>query len=203
MLGAYEKMTVAASLVGAFAGGAAAGPLGVSVGAKSGALLVAAGAGICGAAQHCYAHGLPVASMGSSLSNMGAGLLSSVSRRDPKAPASAQQGSIDPALHTGQPTGGVLAARGDDADVTCMDRVSGAPASSSAEVATKAMQPASIWFPTLSGLGSSLRPRTDGKSAADVSKEPQATSGSTDSLPTSSSASQQLTPRRSQDADHT
>ncbi|KAK9917239.1 hypothetical protein WJX75_002197 [Coccomyxa subellipsoidea] len=75
VLGTYEKMTVAASLMGAVAGGAAAGPLGVSVGAKSGALMVAAGAGICGAAQHCYAHGLPVGSVGSSLADMSSGLL--------------------------------------------------------------------------------------------------------------------------------
>lgn len=36
LLGTYEKMTVAASLVGAVAGGAAAGPLGVSLGALHG-----------------------------------------------------------------------------------------------------------------------------------------------------------------------
>ncbi|KAK9833437.1 hypothetical protein WJX81_005436 [Elliptochloris bilobata] len=58
-LGGVEATTVAATLLGAAAGGAVAGPWGVTAGAKSGALIVAAGASACGAAHHCYLHGWP------------------------------------------------------------------------------------------------------------------------------------------------
>ncbi|KAK9841263.1 hypothetical protein WJX74_002788 [Apatococcus lobatus] len=47
----WHRSTVAASVVGAAAGGAMAGPMGMSLGAKTGVLAVAAGGALAGAAQ--------------------------------------------------------------------------------------------------------------------------------------------------------
>ncbi|KAK9823747.1 hypothetical protein WJX72_005129 [[Myrmecia] bisecta] len=53
-VGHFQRATVAVSLVGAGVGGVVAGPLGMAAGAKSGALMMAAGAGVCGAAHQYY-----------------------------------------------------------------------------------------------------------------------------------------------------
>ncbi|BDA50776.1 hypothetical protein COCOBI_16-4540 [Coccomyxa sp. Obi] len=206
LLGTYEKMTVAASLVGAVAGGAAAGPLGVSLGAKSGALMVAAGAGICGAAQHCYAHGLSVAGVGTSLPGIGTGLFSSVpgmrtrarttDAQDSTASSSAAS-SADPV----QPEVGTpeVPDKSSAASEPARDGVSPAADAPASEQST---QSASGWTAALAGLGSSLWPaRTAAKGvqtppAGDL-LEPEGSTAAEDGLPTSCSASQQLTPRRS------
>lgn len=208
LLGTYEKITVAASLVGAVAGGAAAGPLGVSLGAKGGALMVAAGAGICGAAQHCYVHGLSAAGVGTSLPGIGTGLFSSVPGMRTRARTTDEQSSTAASsaassADSAQPEVGAPEVADESSAVSEATRdgdlvAAGAPASG------PSIQSVSAWNAVFAGLRSSLwtarviSQGVDASPAGNVQK-PEGGSTAEDGLPTSCSASRQRTPRRSPD----
>jgi hypothetical protein len=137
--------------------------------------------------------------VGSSLADMSSGLLASVSRGGSKAGTRAQQNSAEPAAPSDQPTAAVPATLGGDSSSAQRDVASSASAPTAPQEVTTAGEPAKSWSATLSGLGSSLwpaRPCTKGAPVIDASDKPEAPN---DGLPTSFSASQQLTPRRSQD----